>query len=58
LVRMGHFGPTQQAIEVKNELMSQIDNYLEQYQIVKDDRLKELNKMILSRRLEYIKVDE
>ncbi len=57
LVRMGHYGPTQQAIEVKNQLISKIDEYINRYETIEKERLKSLNDMILLRRLEYIKVD-
>ena len=54
---MGHYGPTQQAIEVKNQLISKIDEYINRYETIEKERLKSLNDMILLRRLEYIKVD-
>lgn len=57
LVRMGHYAPTQQATQVKEELIIEIDKYLARYQEVKTTKLAELNALILERRFNYIKAD-
>ncbi|MFT5724636.1 MAG: photosystem II stability/assembly factor-like uncharacterized protein [Bacteroidia bacterium] len=55
LVRMGHYGPTQQAKAVKQELIIEINKYLAQYQAIKTVDLSDLNRLMLNRRLDFIK---
>ncbi|MEZ4843871.1 MAG: hypothetical protein R3A43_06435 [Bacteroidia bacterium] len=57
LVGMGNFGPTQQAIEVKNEIVAQIDMRLAKYEQLKQVELKAFNRLLIEREVEVIRVD-
>lgn len=57
LTQMGgeDFPPTQQAIEVRDELVALIDKELEKYAKVETDLLPRLNKMIIDKEIHLIK---
>ena len=54
LAQIGDYPPTDQAIEVKDVLMKEIDALLEVYDKVKSGSIPQLNNLIRQRALDYI----
>ena len=50
--------PTQGAIEVRDELVAQIDEYLRQYDIVKKISIPGINQLIREAQVDYIIIDD
>jgi hypothetical protein len=57
LVSMGSYGPTSQAVMVKNELIGQIDDRLKRFEEIKQKDIIELNALIHNNILDIITTD-
>lgn len=58
LVQMGNFGPTEQAILVKNELIAQIDKQLLRFDDIKKNELQSFNALLHTRKVDLIEFKE
>ena len=58
LTQIGVAPPTQGAIEVRDELVAQIDEYLRQYDIVKKISIPGINQLIREAQVDYIIIDD
>ena len=58
LTQIGDYPPTDQAIEVKDVLIGEIDELLEAYDAIKSDKIPLLNNLIRAKEVDYIIVDE
>lgn len=56
LVSMGKFQPTNQAAQVKDELIQEIDMELQKFYLIKEQKIPELNQMVLDAKLEWVKL--
>jgi photosystem II stability/assembly factor-like uncharacterized protein len=56
LVSIGESRPTDQAIKVKDELIHKIDIELEKFKTIKDEEIPQLNRAMLDRRIDLIKL--
>ncbi|MCB0733387.1 MAG: glycosyl hydrolase [Flavobacteriales bacterium] len=54
LVSMGTYGPTTQAVQLKNELLSELSARLDRYEAMKANEIRRFNQMLLDRRINYI----
>ena len=57
LTRIGNFGPTQQAIDFKNEITKTIDIELKKLYSIFDNDVKELNQKVKESSIDFIKLD-
>lgn len=58
LTRIGNFGPTQQAIDFKNEISKEIDAELLKLKGMFSVRVKELNQKVKESQIDFIQIDE
>ena len=58
LAQIGDYPPTDQAVEVKDVLIAEIDTHLEAYQKVKTEEIPRLNELIRQRAVDYIIIDK
>ncbi len=57
-VNQGNYGPTKQAVEVKNELTKQINEQLQQFRQVLSSDLPELNRMVKEKGVDAIQLKQ
>ncbi|MBO6517625.1 MAG: glycosyl hydrolase [Bacteroidia bacterium] len=57
LVSMGNFGPTVQAVKVKNEIITEIDKRLEDFKRIQEESIPAFNQLLLDRNVQMIRVD-
>ena len=57
LTRIGSYGPTQQAIDFKNEITQDIDQELAKLNSLFDSRVKALNQKVRESQIDFIQVD-
>lgn len=57
LTRIGNYGPTQQAIDFKNEISKEIDKELAKLNAMFNTRVKELNKKVKESQIDFIQLD-
>ena len=57
LTRIGNFGPTQQAINFKNEITKTIDLELTKLYAIFDNNVKALNQKVKESSIDFIKLD-
>lgn len=58
LTRIGSYGPTQQAIDFKNEITKEIDKELAKLYAMFNTRVKELNKKVKESQIDFIQLDK
>ena len=58
LAQIGDYPPTDQAVEVKDVLIKEIDALLEVYEQVKTQSIPQLNNLIRQRAIDYIIIEE
>jgi photosystem II stability/assembly factor-like uncharacterized protein len=58
LMRVGDYPPTDQAIAVKDELITQIDQYLDQYQSILKNEIPAFNKLVKKKNVDAIILEE
>ncbi len=56
LVRMGNYGPTKQAVLVKDELIRQINAELTKFDQIKENEISTFNKMLRDKEVDLIKL--
>jgi photosystem II stability/assembly factor-like uncharacterized protein len=56
LTDYGDFAPTEQAVQVKEELSQAIDQQLQQFKQIKDEQLPEFNRMVREKSVDAIKL--
>jgi photosystem II stability/assembly factor-like uncharacterized protein len=57
LTRIGHYAPTQQAIDFKNEITKEIDAELAQLKVLFENSVKELNKQVKESDIDLIRLE-
>jgi hypothetical protein len=57
LTRIGTYGPTQQAIDFKNEITKEIDAELVKLNGMFSSRVKELNQKVKASQIDFIQLD-
>lgn len=57
LTRIGNYGPTQQAIDFKNEISKEIDIELAKLYTMFNNRVKELNQKVKNSQINFIQID-
>ncbi|HCC71829.1 MAG TPA: glycosyl hydrolase, partial [Bacteroidales bacterium] len=57
VIATGDWKPTHQSYEVRDELVSAIDKQLERFYEIRENKIPELNRMLLEAEVEYIKLD-